>query len=426
MKRFSLGFMNSISSSFEVEISSDDSSTNGSIDSGSYSTTDEDHRSASCIRLGTSAYNTSEYSSKQNESLNASSMDYDDSFSTTGTSSGRDQVSKLPDNLGKGYTPKRTSSEFSACSASSAKSISSSVSNFLTAVDKTVDVVVDALIPLEDNEDNIGSKRSKYQPPPQSTKVQPNAIKKVMSLTKLRSYNTNKIDSENGSVLSRRSSTSTSSHKRNFFKRSDKDLNKNQSKRQLFGGTAVMAASSSKRDADDTSAKSEGTRTIWSKGFKKSGKDSSVAHNHNDDSSLSVNSAFRFKSMKKNDKRNKRNVGPRKSSRFHMRKGQEQKVESRNDDDVNSFKRALRLNKKKEKEVIDGRNNDNEDDSVFDYFKSMFAGDVESPSEEESKIDEKRRRFQFRKKSKKNELDGNRSLLRKKKKKKGYGFISNE
>ena len=217
MKRFSLGFMKSISSSYEVELSDNDSdSTCDSISFNSYSTETggvlKSRRSGS-VNSGSIDTTTdyTYYNGDINEST-SSVYEYDEQSTAT---EGRDEVAALPKKIESDYIFQRTRSDLSTCSTVTAQSISTSVSRFLTAVDKTVDVVVDALIPLEqseikpskENTPSVTSNENKKKSLPKAS-----AFKKALSFTRVlslskrgKSKNTKEEDDESsvGTTLSK-------------------------------------------------------------------------------------------------------------------------------------------------------------------------------------------------------------------------------
>ena len=191
MKRFTLGFMKSISSSsYEVELSDGSSST---LDAANLSQcTDRDSRSCRSSRNDNKSNGFGCFGNRDSYSWDesSSSREYDDSTNGSTVSEDLDEISNLPEKtVVTQITQRRTSSDLSVCTAASGRSISSSVSHFLTAVDSTVDVVVDALIPLDESYDSKPKQRSSSsrEPAPcdSSDKLdKPARFKKALSLTK--------------------------------------------------------------------------------------------------------------------------------------------------------------------------------------------------------------------------------------------------
>jgi len=139
-------------------------STRDSVDFNSYSNTSTDLEEDEDVKSMTSAYSsnnvyTDDYTFRQVES----SEDEERSGYCTTTEElemrDDDEVPTLPIRSRSGAQPQRTRSDLSHCTTQSGQIISSSVSSFLSAVDNTVDKVVDALIPLEPkaNEDETRS-----------------------------------------------------------------------------------------------------------------------------------------------------------------------------------------------------------------------------------------------------------------------------
>lgn len=440
MKRFSLGFMKSISSSFEVEVSDDGSSTNGSSHYGSYSTTDDHHKAAVCMPLGSVVYS-SDPTSKQNISLYESgSSSYDDSTSGTETTTGRDKVSKLPENIRTGYEVKRTrSDEFSACSANSSRSISSSVSQFLSAVDRTVDIVVDSLIPIEDEVDNRIKQPKQEQPKPR-----PSVLKKALSFRRNLSSRSrssrSKADSEYESDLSmrplaRKESAVQGSQNRGLFqKKLDSNNEKNVNKQSRCTSAKMLKKSVPATNTNNANDSGKPLSRL-SMGIRKDSKQQSkkeTKETKSDDYSGSLQSAFGFGSSPKKEEpvhemTKKKAVKLKRGPSFKW-KAQQKNDESRDENDsvirARSSRRSFRFNKKREektKPVVKPK----EEESVYDYFKTIFALDYASSSSSEEDT-QMRRQFRFRKS--RNEKADSRRLLGDEhgKKNKGYNCMSNE
>lgn len=208
--------MKSISSSYEVELSDVYSeSTVGSVNFNSYSSerqsTDQNQNQIQPkrgLRSWTGAFRSDLKNAISDDSSESGS--YDASVETTSTD-GRDDISvfdnsRILDNNTSRidsdnravYKPQRTRSDLSVCTSAS---IHSSVSHFLTAVDNTVDKVVDTLIPLED-EDNgtqnkpalISQTRKGLNSPKSKQGI---SFKKVLSFTKRRPGNDNAPETNN-------------------------------------------------------------------------------------------------------------------------------------------------------------------------------------------------------------------------------------
>lgn len=432
--------MKSISSSYEVEMSDDDSCTNCSVNEDySYSTTEEDHKSASCVTLSSGVY-TSDTTSRNHLSLYNSSSEYTDYEYDTDTTNGNDQISTLPEqNFKTPYNPKRTTSEFSACSAKSNNSISSSVSNFLNAVDKTVDVVVDALLPMEDG---VAIQKE-------------HGMKRALSFNKRLSFT--KRDTDNESVASRRSLGDSvfsrrslgesvfskrsasirgtdvgkgnegsnkmknifkksvvndgekSNDKKSFFKKSidnnnDKDTGKK--KRSFLKRGSRKKKDDNMSDAGTSSAFSLGSLNLINYN------NESTKKQARDDSDVGLRSPFGLGFKKKDDSSKQQTKEAVNKPRFQFGK---QSRKDENSTKSSSSKKSFRFNRKKEEEQ-----HAKEEENVYDLLKSLFVPDLGTSSEEEA-IQDKRNMFQFRKNAK-NKSDMRMST----RKKKGYGFMTNE
>lgn len=210
MKRFTLGFMKSISSSYEVEMSDGSSST---IDASNVShCTEEDNRSYRSSKNDSKSNGFGFFGNRESDSWEESSSSSEDDESTSGStvSEKLDEISNLPDKtLATQIVPRRTSSDLSICTAASGGSFSSHVAQFLSAVDSTVDVMVDALLPVDESFDNKSDHDSPsfHEPTIDETtdKIKkPTVFRKAVSLTRRSS----KIDTP--SIDSRRSRTSRS------------------------------------------------------------------------------------------------------------------------------------------------------------------------------------------------------------------------
>jgi hypothetical protein len=256
MKRFSLGFMKSISSSYEVELSDNDSdSTCDSISFNSYSTETggvlKSRRSGSVMNSGSIDTTTdyTYYNGDVNEST-SSNYEYDEQSTAT---EGRDEVAALPKKIESGYITQRTRSDLSTCSTVTAQSISTSVSRFLTAVDKTVDVVVDALIPLEqseikpsvDNTPSVTSNENKKKSLPKAA-----AFKKALSFTRVLSLS-KRGKSKNIREEDEESSVGTT------FSKLKKRRNKRQGEEEIAKENTNVSSRTSDRNLSATNGRTE-------------------------------------------------------------------------------------------------------------------------------------------------------------------------
>ncbi len=217
------------SSSYEVELSDNCSrSTNCSVDFNSYSNTSTDVDDAdlgsTTSALSNNIY-TSDYTFRQ---VISTEEDVDTGYQTeTDDQRDDDAVASLPERSTRFerstrstserstkseltppiQRPRRERSDLSQCTIDSGRVLSSSVSSFLTVVDKTVDVVVDALIPLEPNPNENAMQEAQIQKETNKKRffAAPIALKKSISSFRRQKTDDSSIQS-NRSAFSRRSS----------------------------------------------------------------------------------------------------------------------------------------------------------------------------------------------------------------------------
>jgi hypothetical protein len=222
MKRFSVGFMKSISSSYEVELT-DNSSTFSGGDLNSMST-DEGFKSSARKGCGVVPINpifpSKRNSFREKSVMVDSSSDEVDSVLSTNIDEKRNGRLFLPATRQSSTkdSAKHTNSDdnVTGCATQSTKSFSL----FLTAVDGAVDAVVDALLPLNDK--NMKAVVVEQLPQPVDEAKKGRAVsRKSLFFHKNRSKNNDAISVKSGSSTrtipkSEKDSTTSSLSRRSF------------------------------------------------------------------------------------------------------------------------------------------------------------------------------------------------------------------
>jgi hypothetical protein len=337
---FRTGFMKSISSSYEVQVSdeysnSTDESSSIEVDSITYSTDQEMIKTSTCGNRnifakesnGTSAYRSGSDTYEANDEL--TSLPTVQPNTTTNV-----QRTHLKDCL--------------SCTATTGATVASSFSTFVNVVDSGVDVVVNKILPLDDEPSfTTEVPKPKIKQKEHAVVSKPKELKKTFSLTRRTvSTPTNRAltnQHQRNNKVQRRDSTSSSSV---FNRFSPQDKNKQN---------------------DNESASSY---SISSFGWPKSNNQNKVPASNASQASL----FDRWNNKGQEVKEPKQKEPKRKSFRFRR----------------NSKKEAKRqAEQAKEKKVV-------EESSVFDYFFKWGEPEIEN-NELMEKEDKKKGMFKFRK-----------------------------